>query len=426
MPIESQFSVDFPSPRSQKEWTPSTYQARRTRPSLVLPYFICASIFSKELFAFGVGGTVVDAYLILLAGYGLFHITGSRIAFRVGGVLVAILMASFILLVIHGHGLRIFIWHGLPAVCIYTGISVIIEKTTSKALVAAYRNTCYWTALFGILQFILSGAGVMILMKVPLRLDSLAYEASHYAIAIGPAVFLSLKEKIKSGSPLGLRGWVIISALCLTVSITAFIIIVCCGFMLVTQKRGSICVLVLSGVLFYLYCNQDMLPRNIRMRIDAVKSFTEGEGELDDVRNLSLVSPLSNWMVAMDSLERGRLFGNGLGGHYYAYMDYFEGSLFSERKMFGINSVGGHSFLIRSISEFGLVGLAVYCGWVFIGFTKASTGERIWWTLSAVFLLGRAIKLGGLFDMGTPIFLLAPFIFDRVQVKPRSRPLGSQ
>lgn len=373
-----------------------------------------------------IGGSIVDVYLLLLSGFGLLQIGRSKIALRVVGVFICILGSSLLLLAVYGHGMDIFLRQGIPALFIYTGLSVLIEKTTADALVGAYRSISFYTALFGILQFILSIGGVAILMKTPMRLDSLAYEASHYAIAMGPAVYLSLKEMVQKRSLIGFRAWVTIVALVLTISMTSVIVLSCCGMLLAAQKRGLIIGLFLFGILFYLNFHRELLPWEIHRRIIAIERAGEIGSDLGQIYNLSVLSPLSNWEVAEDSVKMGRIFGNGLGGHFYAYMDHFRETAYSLRARFGTNAIGGHSLLIRAISEFGVVGLAVYFRWVFLGLSRVRDEHRIWWTLSAIYLIGRAIKLGGFFELGLPIFILAPFIFDRLPRRPRLRPLPSR
>ena len=116
--------------------------------------------------------------------------------------------------------------------------------------------------------------------------------------------------------------------------------------------------------------------------------------------------------MAIDSIiEKGRIFGNGFGGHYYAYFDYFRGFDFKFREHFGTNAIAGHSLFIRFVSEFGVPGLIGYVVWIFFGLSKARREDQIWWTLSAIYLFGRILKLGGLFELGLPIFLLAPLVF---------------
>ena len=339
----------------------------------------------------------------------------SRSAWKVVLIGTLILGTSYALLNQYGHGTRIFMRQGIPALFVYIGTWVLLEKTSPMLLLKAYRNVCFVAAVFGIIQFALSFQGIEILIKVPGRLDSLAYEPSHYAIAIGPMVYFTFRNMLRTKNIFDIKGWAIVFSLLLTVSLTALAILFVCGIMLASQKRGAVIATGFLIAAFYLYSYQELLPSGIQDRVAALNTVSVTDVNTGDADNMSVVSPISNWEVAIDSvIEKGRIFGNGFGGHYYAYFDYFRGFDFKFRQHFGINAIAGHSLFIRFVSEFGILGFLGYVGWIFFGLSKAHREDQIWWTLSAIYLFGRIIKLGGLFELGLPIFLLAPLVFYQI------------
>jgi len=368
---------------------------------------------------------MVDVFQMGLAAYGLMFVGRSRMAGKVALVWLAILLSSLALLQIYGYSFDILAKQGIPAACVYVGYCCLLERTTPISLLKAYKKVCFYAALFGLVQYALSMVGIPILMGTPGRLDSLAYEPSHYAIAVAPAAYLCVRGLIRSGKKMNYTTLVIIGSLLLTVSLTAFIIMLVCSIIFVFQKQGAIIAISAMTLAFYFYTHREYLPETVRDRIEATEQSMEKENTIDSTSNLTILSPLTNWKVAMDTMEKGRILGNGLGGHRDAYLNYYKGSAFSMRDRFETNSIGGHCLFIRSVSEFGLLGMVVYVWWLFKGLASAAKGSQIWWTLSAVYMVGRSIKLAGFFELGLPIFILAPLIFYRKYPVPvRKRRLG--
>ena len=158
------------------------------------------------------------------------------------------------------------------------------------------------------------------------------------------------------------------------------------------------------------------MPELIRVRVEAFTEVIEGDIEADEISNLSVMSPLTNWEVANDAISRGRVLGNGIGGHFHAYNEYYGVTGFAEDYRFGTNAMGAHSLIIRVYSELGFLGLGAYLGFIFLGLREAARDRKPWLILGAIYLIGRMIKLGGFMEIGLPIFILAPFAFNQVFV----------
>jgi hypothetical protein len=379
--------------------------------TMVLPYLLCASIFTKEVFGYGIGESTVDLYLIGLAGCGLGLAFASRFARYVAIGWAVLLAHGYLLLSVFNYPKDILLKQGGVAALIFVGIAALLERTDPGRLRIAYLRTCQVAAGLGILQYAVSLAGVSILIKQPGRLDSLTYEPSHYAIAVAPAVYLAMRDMFVRrnwNSPLE---WMLLASVMLTFSVTALLVIGFSACVLFFKRGGVVVAALVLGMFFFLFTHQEYLPEEVKKRVEASEEvFVEGK-EVHEIRNKSLLSPLSNWEVACASLGKGRLLGNGIGGHFHAYHEHFGTITFFDSKNFAVNAIGGHSLFIRMASELGLLGLGVYLYWIWKGAVMASRGACVWWTLSAVYFVGRGIKLGGFFEIGMPIFVLAPLVF---------------
>lgn len=395
---------------------------------MVLSLLLCISIFSKEPFGANIAGSRVDLFQLLLALYGILQIHRARIAPKVGISLSALFLLSLGLLTVFEYEYSLLLKQGIPAIFIYTGLCSVIEQVNSRDLFIAYRRVCFYAAVFGLAQFLLDLGGISILIKSSGRLDSFSQEPSYFAIAVGPAVYFAVLEMAKTRKLWNTRSLVIVFAFMLTFSVTSIVIALIIGAILIPQKRGPLWGFGILSVLFAIYVNQDLLPQAMQEKFNAFADSTDSKAESGDIRNLSVLSPVSNWAVATDTIGRGRILGNGFGGHSFAYFEYFEGSGFSSVQAFGTNAIGGHSLFIRVVSEFGLLGFFTYIAFIIKGLLLVKSGRQIWWTLLAIVLVGRVVKLGGMFELGLPIFILVPIVFytaapgnrDRVRKKRRN------
>lgn len=379
---------------------------------VLIGYLLAASVFSKEIFGLPILGSIVDVYQVGLAGVGFLLLGESARPFQILMGWVVVLALSGVLLSLYGYDLGVLAKQGLVAALVYTGFAFLVAKTTSGQLIKAYFNVCFLAAVFGLFQFVLSLGGVAILMKVPGRLDSLAYEPSHYAIAIGPACYLALRALWSERKWFKPRELTILASMLCTVSLTAAMILLASALIIGARQRGPWLALGTILVAFGLYANQELLPEEIQERISAIEGeeATEARG-VADITNLSLFSILSNWEVAVDTLKQGRVLGNGFGGHADAYTAHYGDQMLLLDDRFGFNLIAGHSLFIRVFSEMGLLGLLLYLFWIWKGLRWANEPRRLWWTLSAIYLIGRIFKLGGYFEVGMPIFIVAPLVY---------------
>jgi len=126
-----------------------------------------------------------------------------------------------------------------------------------------------------------------------------------------------------------------------------------------------------------------------------------------DTNNLTVLSFATNFEVMKSTLFQGRWYGNGFCGHSPAYQRYFENTEFVNHMSYGTNAIPAHCLTIRTISEFGVIGVVGFIA----GIGRLITSKRndIWFLFGLAAIASRSLKLGSWVDYGLPIFLLAPF-----------------
>lgn len=376
-----------------------------------LPYLLAFSIFSREWFGTLLYGSIFDVYQLGLAAIGIFQIRSLQKLTPILASIVGLLVLGVLLLTTYGYPYDILLKQGLAIFFIYLGYGSLLLKVKPTKMLKAYKKVVLVMAVFGIAQWVLSLGGVMIFMKVAGRLDSLAYEPSHYAVAIAPAVFLALWSLVRKRHWRDWKSWIVLISMSLTVSLTSVVIIFVCVAMITFNKNGIWAALVVAGVMAGLLSNPRHLPDEIASRIEASEAYGETGSELDKQTNSSVLSAASNWEVATITMERGRILGNGFGGHSHAYYEILGNTSFINHYRFGMNAISGHSLLIRCVSEFGILGIAFYILWMIRGIKSVVTERQIWWALSTVYLVARMFKIGGFMDYGMPIYIMAPMVY---------------
>ena len=394
----------------------------------LLPWLLAFSVYSKELFGIRFGESDIDLFQLSLAVFGAVAFGfQSLAAIKVGVVWATILAIGYVLLNVYGYASHVMLRQGLAAMVVYVGIAGILSVIRQGSLLHAYRKISFWVASFGLLQFALSLAGVMILIKARGRLDSICDEPSHYAIAISPAVYLAVREVIANGlfrnARLNVENWVVIASSVATLSLTAIAILLFCIFLVTANSRTVGLFFAFVALCGYIAFNSHLLPEQFRERVDSLSEVAEGDVKAFKVQNLTVFSAATNLEVAFGSIAKGRLLGNGFGGHVSAYSEHVEEQGYQLDYREGTNAVSGHSLLIRVFSEFGVIGLLVYLFWMMKALRSRGDKHKQWWTLSGVYFFGRILKLGGYFEVGMPIFFLAPLIFNNNKGYKRRKPL---
>ncbi len=301
-----------------------------------------------------------------------------------------------------------FLKQFLPIIIIFSVNFFIATKYNWRMLFRLYVKFAYLSAIFGIIQVIASYAGINLLNRQAGRLDSIAYEPSHYAAILMPALvftFFHFKQY-------KLYFFTMLAALVLTFNLTgylAFLVVISIAY--INPLYIMISIPVLYYIVFHVLVN---FNENFNSRIIETQQVFSGDVNVltrQAVTNGTTVSLYSNLMVAEENLKNGNVIGSGLGGHEEMYYRYFENSSFRYSWFYGLNAPSGHSLTIRIFSEFGLLGLILYVATLARKVILLDNG--IYRSISLACLshfVCKSFKLGGFIDYGTPFFLAILFI----------------
>lgn len=371
---------------------------------LTREYALALTVFSKEPFGITLGGGEVDAYQLVVAASGFVLFFDPKRLFGLIAVIALVFGFSSFLMYSTGDALsQLFLRQAAAVFFIYVGLGAILMNCSRERLIAAYVQVCFIAAILGLLQLGLSFAGINILIKVPLRLDSLAGEPSHYAVAIAPCVYYCLTHLTTLWDKQVAA--VIVLSLLLTVSATAVAVLALAISVAFYSRRGILTVLalLLFGPLL-LTIPPEVFPEVIASRITSMQRWANTSGESWESNNLTVLSFSTNLDVALSTISDGRLFGNGFCGHASAYHRRFEGTEFVNHRRYGINAPAAHCLTIRIVSEFGILGILFLAVVVWKAVRMNGT---IWHMFLLFALAGRSLKLGSWIDYGFPMFLMA-------------------
>lgn len=309
----------------------------------------------------------------------------------------------------------------IPSIIIIFSVNLfIIGNYDWRKIFRLYVKFAFISAIFGIIQVIVSvTTGIQLLQRQVGRLDSIAYEPSHYAAILVPALVFTFFHF----RHYRYYFFTMLIALILTFNLTGYL-----AFLLVISIAyiNPLYIIISIPLLYFLVFNILVnFNENFNARIvDTLDAF---RGNLNVLTrrvnaNGTTVSLYSNLMVAEDNLKKGNLIGSGLGGHEEMYYRFFKNSSFRYSWFFGLNAPSGHSLTIRIFSEFGLIGLIVYIITLIKKVILVDNG--IYRSISLACLshfVCKSFKLGGYIDYGTPFFFAMLFINFRQYQKRRAK-----
>ncbi|HRN55093.1 MAG TPA: hypothetical protein PLS00_00550 [Niabella sp.] len=296
-----------------------------------------------------------------------------------------------------------------PIIIIFSVNFFIIGAYDWRKIFRLYVKFAFLSAVFGIFQVILSlSTGIKLLQGQIGRLDSIAYEPSHYSTILVPAlVFTFFHFRHYRNYFL-----IMLLALILTYNLTgymAFLLVI--SFAYLNPLYIIVSIPLLYYLIFHVLVN---FNENFNIRITDTQKVFQGNVDVltRQVRaNGTTVSFYSNLMVAEDNLKQGNIIGSGLGGHEQMYYRYFKHSSFRYSWFYGLNAISGHSLTIRIFSEFGLLGLVAFITSLIRRVILLDNG--IYRSISLACLghfICKSFKLGGYIDYGTPFFLAMLFM----------------
>ncbi|MDB4273903.1 O-antigen ligase family protein [Algibacter sp.] len=369
--------------------------------SKMLVLLIVISIFTKELFSGNIGGVSIDFFAygvstVLFINYFMhFHSNQKIINF----LIYAVITALFSILIFDLEWFPFF-KAIVPIFIIYLSTYFVIRKHAQflPKIVDTYINIAYITAIFGILQLILSFMGINILIKIPHRIDSIAYEPSHYAAIIMPAVILTVFQYKKYKR----KAVILLTALIGTVSLTSYVVfILIWAFPRLTNRSAIIAIPLALVSMFYL----QTFNLNFSQRFLSAEEVIMGETDISEA-NGTVLSFGTNLEVALFTIKKSPIWGSGIGGHESMYKKYYAGKIFEDSFYYGMNQKSAHSLTIRILSELGVLGLLIYVSFLFKTYIKRS--DDLFHHLVSLACLShfavKSFKLGGYIDYGTPFF----------------------
>jgi hypothetical protein len=366
--------------------------------------FIVLAIFTKELGSSNDFGVDIDylgyPFYVL---YFLINITRIIRENAAPKALFLYLIASSIISIV---SLNLppdgFIKQIVPIIVIVTVSFTVLTKSNIRQIFLLYVDITLLTAIFGIIQVILSFNGVLVLIKEPGRLDSIAYEPSHYAAILMPALvytYINIKDYFISFM-------IMLAALLLTFNLTCYIV-----FLGVFTFATFNPIYVLITVPLAYYLSFYVLPNfssNFYHRFYDTYSTISGERNVfgaETYINTTTLSLYSNFEVAQYTLAKNPFTGSGLGGHEEMYFRRFDNTAFKYNFNYGVNAKSAHSLSIRILSELGLVGSAMYLYLLIKSLWTIRKGAYYAISLACIsHFICKTFKLGGYIDYGTPFF----------------------
>lgn len=362
------------------------------------------SVFTKEMASKRIGGIDFDFFAYPVSIF-YFLVFFSRLITAHGSLwrlYLYITCSSLFSILFLNMEYGNFLKQIIPILIIYSANFLIIERYDFQNIFKLYVKLAYYSAVFGIIQVIVSYAGLRLLIQQPGRLDSIAYEPSHYASLLVPALvftFFHFQEYKK-------QFFVMLIALTLTYNLTgylAFMVVISFAFV------NPIYIVVSLPVLYYLIFH--VLPNfneNFYKRISDTMEVFSGNTSVLNTRvsvNGTTMSLYSNLMVAENNVKENFLTGSGLGGHEETYFRFYRNTMFRLNYYYGLNAKSGHSLTIRILSEFGLLGFVLYVVTLFRSLVFLDKGlfRSISFACFSHFLC-KSFKLGGYIDYGTPFF----------------------
>lgn len=368
-----------------------------------LLYIFIATVFSKEIgtvFLFGVEyDTIGYTFSMLYFIYYLnrLYINGYIIVFAMVLLVNSIIAKTYLSL---SFAPLFKQWVPITLILIVT-FDFISRCGDIKRIFRAYMKISYYTAIIGIVQLLVKFLfGIKLLTDYSSYfIDSVAREPSHYASIILPACICSIMT-FKTNK---LRNSIIILATLGTFSTTAYAVLM---VMVVIIYLNPVYLLLVIPFLYFIYHNVLLGYDKFSDRISSMNLYFSGTN-MDNITNGTSLSFITNYETAEFSVKESPLIGSGLGGHEEMYHRYFSSSSFRHYYLYGLNSLSGHSLIIRIFSEWGLLGAGFYIFFQIKTLILSSgTFHRVISIACLSHFLCKFLKLGGYFDYGTPFFAI--------------------
>lgn len=306
-----------------------------------------------------------------------------------------------------------------------------------KEIFRVYMNVAVIICLLGLMQEFLFIMGLGSVNPIyGYRLCSIMGEPAHLAIALSPALFVSLNRWLDADSPFisKPRSLLVILAYLLTFSGVALLGLLVAAILLIKKnlvltKKQLLGIPVVIAVVFLVSVFAYQLP-DIKMRVDDTwKVLSSKPGQLDvQSINLSTYTLFCNYLVAREAFTSNPIFGTGIGTHansYDLYIPYFfPKSKFKDFSFvdLALNRQDANSLLLRLISETGILGILAFLGFLvmnMLSFVKNKKNNYSLWLINnslLVFFILRLIRFGNYSALGF-FFMFFLYYFSYKQSK---------
>lgn len=247
---------------------------------------------------------------------------------------------------------------GITAASFYFYLFFKQQHRSAIEIFDIYARGAVWVCVLGI--FLSAIMSVISHQFVPVK--SLFGEPAAFAIVVIPSFYYYASSKRVNEKNSRIRMIVIATALVLSLSSTGMIGLMLSVALLLRRKSLTLffAPLVVGLIVFVLYAGSE----HFRVRVD---DTLQSVSSLDvSNANLSTYALVSNAYVAVRAFQERPVFGYGLGGHSIAHAKYIDDLPGAEAlgDLADLNAQDANSLLLRTMSEFGLVG--IICTFVFI------------------------------------------------------------
>ncbi|WP_126972568.1 hypothetical protein [Gynurincola endophyticus] len=373
-------------------------------------FFLVLSVFSKELFSSRFMGADIDWFAYLFAS--VYFVLNLGRVFLVKNaftnLFLYILATSLLSIFIFDYSFGGFLKQFIAVFIIYSVNIIVLTRSSYQHVFELYIRFAFYSAIFGIIQYVLfHTVNINILMGPHGRLDSIAYEPSHYAAILIPALiytFFNFKRFKR-------EFMIMIIALILTFNLTSYLtFLIIIAFSYLNPLYIIFTVPVLYYVIFGYLAD---FNENFSMRISDTVSVFKGDINILNSTieaNGTTVSMYSNLNVALENVRKLNFIGSGMGGNEEAYYNLYANTMFRYNYFYGLNANAGHSLTIRIFSEFGVIGLLIYLYTIIRRVVFMNGQHKIIALACSSHFLVKTFKLGAYIDYGTPFFIAMLFV----------------
>jgi hypothetical protein len=249
-----------------------------------------------------------------------------------------------------------------------------------------------------------------------LRVNSVFYEPSHFAVFMAPAFFASFLDIFKKNPFFFKSIWasmIIAISYMLTFSLIAYIAILISIIIIIRSKGPRYLILAAIIISILVFAAYYYVP-DISMRIDAAVNFVK-HPSVDRYTHMSIYSVASNAFVAFNAFRHNFLFGYGLGSHPVSYDKYFDLGISTGFMRPTILTAANEevckgdsgSLILRLLSETGLFGVVVVLYFIFRFRLNLRTDNSITIINNAIFILFilQLLRIGHYFYNGLFFFV---------------------